>query len=335
MEDVKKEIDAIARQMDQVTAIRSDIEKAVHRHHAPAILPEEPYKTPALGDFEERGTESQIAALYAALARARGNFGPIKKDRRVDVGKYKFDYAPMENLLAATVGPLSAEGIFIMMPFMTGRDQITKQLVIIAHASGGRIVYNFEFTPAEDEKIFGGQTTYLQRYCYRSVLMLAADADLDDVPTREGEQQRYAGPRDQQPQQARQQQPAQRQQPRRTPGGPAEERPFAGGPTQTTSAPTQTSTARSSEPTSTQTQATGSGITSVETSRDRHAVLLGEMLAAARAQGMSKRSELSTFIYSAVSNGEVFPLGEPFCVNLTPEQIEKCLTVLMDRAGGK
>lgn len=171
------------------------------------------YETPTGGDFEERGTETQITALYAALAKARGEFGPISKSREVKIAgnaNYKFAYAPLEELLAATVPALSSNGLVIMMPF-TLKNDVCAQNVIIAHASGGRLVYRFVFSPLEDEKKFGGQTTYLQRYCYRSVLMLAADADLDDIPTAGGAAEastRAAAPKTQQ---------AGRQEPNRNP----------------------------------------------------------------------------------------------------------------------
>lgn len=190
-----------------------DVKRAVTRmaaeasRYAPSMAPsvyplvreEDVYKRPEMSDFEERGTEAQVAKLYAAMASARGQFSPFTKTRRVEVRKagqllYPFEYAPMDVLLAATTPALSGNGLVVMMPFVTGSNDTTRQLVIIAHEAGGRLVFKFEFTPHNDEKTFGGQTTYLQRYCYRSVLTLAADGDLDDQPTRVGEDSANAGP---------------------------------------------------------------------------------------------------------------------------------------------
>jgi hypothetical protein len=183
-----------------------DVKRAVTRmaaeasRYAPSTAPsvhalvreEDVYRRPEMSDFEERGTEAQVAQLYAALACSRGQFTPFTKTRRVEVRKngqllYPFEYAPMDVLLAATTPALSSNGLVVMMPFVTASNDTTRQLVIIAHAGGGRLVFKFEFCPASDEKTFGGQTTYLQRYCYRSVLTLAADGDLEEQPSRANE----------------------------------------------------------------------------------------------------------------------------------------------------
>ena len=137
--------------------------------------------------FEERGTEEQIAALYLDLGMAKVGFGPIAKDAEVKVslkggGGYGFKYAPMETLLAATGKPLADRGIVVLLPFTRDLESgKCVQWAIIAHKLGGRLVFAFPFEPKSDVKEFGGQTTYYQRYAYRSALALAADGDLDEM----------------------------------------------------------------------------------------------------------------------------------------------------------
>jgi hypothetical protein len=284
--DVRGTIRALANDMAQ---------KAPERRR---VREEDVYTRPTVSDFEERGTEAQVAALYSALAQARGSFGEIKKTRKVEVkGKdgrllYPFTYAPMEELLGATTAPLTANGLVLLMPFVTAVDQVTKQLVILAHCQGGRLVFKFEFMPHGDEKLFGGQTTYLQRYCYRSVLVLAADGDMDEMPYRANEDQAVG-------------------QDIRRPTG-SERLQLRNGKAQA---------APASKPANTQAQGSA-----------QQATLLGEMLALAKKVGINKRSAVATFVWDTVNNGQPFGIGDdPFCGELTVEQLEKCLTALTSK----
>jgi hypothetical protein len=207
---------------------------------------------------------------------------------------YKFAYAPLEELLAATVPALSANGLVIMMPF-TLKDDTCAQNVIIAHECGGRLVYRFVFSPLEDEKKFGGQTTYLQRYCYRSVLMLAADADLDDIPTAGGTAEASTKASTKAPATAPATAPkAQQQQPNRNPP-PA--------PKAAETAPSDTEQARL------------------------------DMLKLAKTAGLKTLSELARFIWASTSEGQEYVLGDPIGKLMTPEQIEKTMLALQNKVG--
>jgi len=140
-------------------------------------------------DFEERGTPAQLTALYAALAKARGEFLPIARDREVVVtmkngNKYKFTYADLGVLLAATTPALSANGLAFLSPFTRLRPEVMVQRVILSHCDGARLVFTFKspYPDGDDLKTLGGHQTYLTRYAYRSVLALAGGEDLDDMP---------------------------------------------------------------------------------------------------------------------------------------------------------
>lgn len=156
------------------------------QEHIEATLPPV-YEDP--DDFEERGTDTQLTALYAALAKARGAFLPIAKDREVTVkmkagGFYTFRYADIGVLLAATTPALSANGLAFMSPFTRLRAEVMVQRVILSHADGARLVFTFKspYPDGEDLKTLGGAQTYLMRYAYRSVLALSGGEDLDDMP---------------------------------------------------------------------------------------------------------------------------------------------------------
>lgn len=270
-----------------------------------------PYQTPRDGQFEERGTESQIAALYAALASARGEFGPVSRSRTVKMDGpkgYKFDYAPMEELLAATVPALSKHGLAILMPF-TRSDSTPEcaQNVIVCHKGGGRLVYRFLFHPIEgDEKKFGGQTTYLQRYCYRSVLNLAADGDLDDMPTRDSETSGDSWQRNRNPppkEAAKNNPPFDRAAPRGHSG-------------------TETADVRPAK-----TQAISAPVGSDHGKEQ----LRQDMLAAAKAVGIRQVRDLANAIFGAVYNGEVIHLGDPIGSSMSAEDMTKAIEFFLNK----
>ena len=154
-------------------------------------------------DFEERGTDVQLAALYGALATARGGFAPITKGREVSVrmragGVSTFAYADMDELLRATTPALAANGLAFMSPFTRLRPWVMVQRVILAHAGGARLVFTFKSSPpdGEDLKTLGGYQTYLTRYAYRSVLVLSGGEDADDMPQEHARNEQGAQARD-------------------------------------------------------------------------------------------------------------------------------------------
>lgn len=113
--------------------------------------------------FEERGTEEQIAVLYAALAAASDGYSEIIKSADVRYNNVSYKYATLADVKAATVPANARHGIVVLTPFSMDHDggEVT---VVVAHKSGGRIVHHIRFTPHGDIKTLGGQTTYLRRY---------------------------------------------------------------------------------------------------------------------------------------------------------------------------
>lgn len=157
-------------------------------------------------EFQELGSPEQLAELYGALAAARGEFTRIAKNRTVKIksakGDYTFDYAELEESLAATVPALSKHGLVVLQP---AGGAILR--TIVAHKGGARIVTTMPLPAAEDIKTFGGSISYMRRYCYNATLCLSADADADDMPdAKRGESHAESKPRST-PQVPRQEQP--------------------------------------------------------------------------------------------------------------------------------
>lgn len=120
-------------------------------------------------DFEERGSEQQIVALYAAFAEARGDFGAIVKNRKVTitpkVGKpYTFEYADMDASLSAVVVPLSKRGLAVLQPLTRLNADIAAIRTMLVHKDGGRVIARFPLEMANDMKTFAGDVTYARRY---------------------------------------------------------------------------------------------------------------------------------------------------------------------------
>jgi hypothetical protein len=157
--------------------------------------------------FEEIGNEAQVTALYAAMAVARAEFGPIIKNRTSGGGsKREFKYADLDASLDATVPSLSKHGLVLLQPLSMANGRAVVRTTL-AHKDGGRMRACFDVPlPADgDVQEFGKNVTYSRRYQYNAMLCLAADPDKDD----DG-----AAPDDRKPTQ-------QRQEPRRTPEVPS------------------------------------------------------------------------------------------------------------------
>lgn len=136
---------------------------------------------------EETGAiEQKAAQLYAALAKAQGQFLPIEKNRTVMIksekGSYQFRYADLEEILSKTRPALSANGLALIqrLEHNQGGPLLT---CLLAHASGG-VVHSEISLPSMrdmgDPKKFGAALTYLRRYMVTAILGVAADDDLDE-----------------------------------------------------------------------------------------------------------------------------------------------------------
>lgn len=182
-------------------------------------------------DFQEMGTDAQLAALYTALAEASGGYAAIKKNRTVTIetknkdgsrGRpYTFTYAELETVIDATRPALSKCGLSVLQPFTMAPNQAAIVRTILAHKDGGRIMSISELPSWGDIKGLGGNLTYLRRYAYNALLCLAADQDADEGPT-EKERGEDVGPA-------------------RSPQVPAQAKPAAAPATKAAAAPKETS----------------------------------------------------------------------------------------------
>lgn len=131
-------------------------------------------------------TANANATLYAALAKAQGQFLPIEKNREVtirsDKGSYQFRYADLEEILSKTRSALASNGLALIQRIEhTQSDQLLTCLLL--HSDGGSLhseVALPSMGQIADPKKFGAMLTYLRRYMVTAMLGVAADDDLDE-----------------------------------------------------------------------------------------------------------------------------------------------------------
>lgn len=131
-------------------------------------------------EAREYGTPEAIDALMAAVAKARPNFGPIKKNKQGRTGNVPFMYAPLENLLEATLVPLAEQGITVWQPLSGPNPDGKHRVTTWVRGHGAKLESIVEFEGSGSIKDFGAQCTYYRRYSMIAMFMLDADADLDE-----------------------------------------------------------------------------------------------------------------------------------------------------------
>lgn len=140
-------------------------------------------------------TKDPLASLYAALAKAQGEFAPLAKNRTVTIKtkqgySYEFRYADLEAVLAATRPALAANGLAVIQRIApVAGSNVNHLITTLVHADGGHIESAINL-PAEqygDIKNLGATISYLRRYAYTALVCVAADDDLDEDGQEAGE----------------------------------------------------------------------------------------------------------------------------------------------------
>lgn len=164
---------------------------------------------PGAIEFEMSG---DLGPLFAALAKAQAGYGEVKRTDKVKVfttqGSYEFQYAPLENILAACLPALNKAELYFSQPLYKAHGEYVLE-TILGHSSGaymrGRIsipqpeVRRNDKGEAKENPIqkLGSAITYLRRYSAQSILGVSAEDD-DDGNAADGnhiaERQRRAEP---------------------------------------------------------------------------------------------------------------------------------------------
>lgn len=134
------------------------------------------------------GEPKAQAALATALAKAQGNFGHVGKDKMGQLGNQRFQYTTISAARKAVSGPLTDEGIALLMPISNGPDAPWVRVSCVLLGHGAQISTHLDLNPADwrDKndrypiQSFGKLTTYMRRYLLLSLLGLEGDKDADD-----------------------------------------------------------------------------------------------------------------------------------------------------------
>ena len=193
----------------------------------------------------------QIDQLFAALAAAQGEFTEVErtlqatiKSRKGEDSSFKYEYAPLSEVLQAIRPALSKSGIAIMQfPFAGGGGVVTVR-TMLGHKSG-QWMYNDIRCRAEgdDPKALGSAITYLRRYAVQSIAGVAPESDDDGGAASEkrgAERPRPAQRRSEQQQEERPREPERKAAPPQRAPERREEPKAEKTPTQATQAPSAT-----------------------------------------------------------------------------------------------
>lgn len=129
----------------------------------------------------------QINELSLALAKAQGKFQAIKRSKSVEVAgktrdgrdfKYKYAYAPLDEILNATRPALSENGLALIQTTEEG-DRGTLLKTMLVHGSGQWVASYKALGHFEDPQKFGGALTYYRRYEISAILGISSEEDDD------------------------------------------------------------------------------------------------------------------------------------------------------------
>jgi hypothetical protein len=133
-----------------------------------------------LGTLSIYGDRSK---LFAALAKAQAGYAPIKRTRTVQVrsdkGNYTFDYAPLEEVISATLPSLNAQGLAWFSALADGEGEDADLHTMLTHESGAFIHVTERLPPVSKAQERGSQVTYRRRYQYQCVTGTSPEVDDD------------------------------------------------------------------------------------------------------------------------------------------------------------
>lgn len=125
------------------------------------------------------------ALLYAALAKAQGEFPPVTRDREVEVtmkggGKYTFSYAQLAGAIAITRPALVENGLAITQFLTSTEDGRPAIRTALHHEGGGELSGTIPIkTDGMNPQEVGSLITYVRRYAYFGALGIAPENDDD------------------------------------------------------------------------------------------------------------------------------------------------------------
>jgi hypothetical protein len=127
---------------------------------------------PIREDVKFIGSDESLGSLFSALAQAQLEFRPIEKDSTASVqmkagGSYKFDFAGLDVVIAATRPALNRHGLTLMQ-FPNGEELLS--VLAFGGPGGARVESRCFLTQWDGPQGFGSTVTYFRRYCWLSIV---------------------------------------------------------------------------------------------------------------------------------------------------------------------
>lgn len=157
------------------------------------LMPEDVQLVSNDNHFTMFGGVKEQGDLLQAVQAAKDEFPEIVNDVQGMMGNRTYKYADLNILVKATTPALTKHGVSVTQ-FMFGPVQLSTaagqsvevhRILTIIAGHGAQIHSAIDYRRAGDIKAWGGQTTYIRRYAYRSILQLDGtdDPDSTDVQT--------------------------------------------------------------------------------------------------------------------------------------------------------
>lgn len=127
-------------------------------------------------NMQTRFEGENLAALYAAIAKAQANCEHVIKD--ATSGAFNGSkYATLDNVVKAVIPSFNAQDLAIIQSATSSNGEIAVE-TIIAHKDGGRFHSNLSMKPTKsDPQGFGSAITYARRYALMAVAGVAPEDD--------------------------------------------------------------------------------------------------------------------------------------------------------------
>lgn len=144
-------------------------------------------------------TSTESSHVWDAYCHALAEALRVAKSQEADTGKYKYNYAKLDDVLAAIGNALDEKGaVLTQIPSGTPDGLVWQLTTMILHVASGEWI---EFAPytrpqavVRDEQGFGGALTYARRYSLIAIFRIAtADDDAQDVTQQQRNIQKYDG----------------------------------------------------------------------------------------------------------------------------------------------
>lgn len=130
---------------------------------------------------------NSLAGLFAAFAKAQGEYGAVEKSltakvasRKGEGSSYSYDYETLADVLAAVREPNARNGLAVMQfPVRKGRVLLVRTM--LTHSSGEWMTSDLTVEIfGTDPQSLGSGISYVRRYALKSILGLAATDEDDD-----------------------------------------------------------------------------------------------------------------------------------------------------------